>query len=1254
MGGFDFFREAVPRDTTTPWDEKRMLYQTPPCLFIVSMHRSGSSLLAGCLRALGVSLGDSLMPGNEYNPRGYFENNDIHAVHEQLLQQLGLRWDMVGRLPVDWLESEAAILATKRLSRILDNQFCGRGTWSVKDPRACRVLPLWQRLLADRSIPLCPILIVRHPEEVAASLNKRDGLDRETGRLLWLTYHREALSALRGVRHAIITYDQLLADPLSTLRSLDAFFSLELPLANSVERVLALINPGLRHNVIKEQPAVDPVADAYTWLYNTLSNRRIGGPGAAEEAGILKAADPSLATELPLAPVQPFAPAARLDASVVHGQAILTDILNMVGRYEQRERDDRLQRERAFLSSASNPLFTATYLPPSPTPGSGGDSTQYHVLIPDEWNEIRVDLPSALPLRSARLRVDPLVRQQGLVTLGALRLVHAATNDVLWAADKPSEFQTCQCNEQVCVLDDPDVVRLLCMGADAQIHLPALPELPDVPVRLILWIKASRDTYPLRDLLAAPGALRQQLQHAHDIGGQLQAEKNALADQVRDLTQQAQTAATDLEQARAASASLTEELDRIRREKIQAPAEQNLAQSLKGAQSRIQDLIQQVGNLETEVERVQAEKNEIADFGGQLMAEKKILSNQLHDLNQRAKTAEASAVQLTEELERVQAEKQRIADIGGQLQVEKNALADQVRDLTQQAQTAATDLESKRAEAEALAQELEHTRAEKNNIADIGGQLQAEKNALAEQVRELIQQVQTAATDLEGKGVEAATLAQELEQAQAEKDALDDQVRELTQQAQITATDLESKRAEADALIQELEQTQAEKNRIADIGGQLQAENNALDDQVRELTEQVQTAATDLEQERATAAQLAEELDRTRGELTQLSELLQASLGREESLTSCLQAAQADTQVAKQLRDRLNTLQEQFLSLTQEMEASLNREESLSKRAETLEADLATAQTRQQTLNQERDQARAELDRQTQRSAELEHALEGKQTEFTAALTKTKTYQAANEALSSRLLTAMRHITALERQDQAVRSLLQDKAKQLARHLGSPKYQLALQLLRSFEHSSRRMARAKADRKAFLEQQIALIKERGALDIAYYETNNPDVREQQFPPVEHYVRHGWTEGRSPKPGFDDALYLLDHPDIIESGLCPLAHALTQDGTTAQEKDSLAARFEQNGRSREFEVALVRQSGLFDDAYYAGQHPELAALTPDDRLRHYLTKGWKQGYRPNAWLAIPDMSSANGQEFSPLVQMLLHGFVPGTAGACPQG
>ncbi|MGD9610661.1 MAG: hypothetical protein AB7U59_14735, partial [Desulfovibrionaceae bacterium] len=489
---------------------------------------------------------------------------------------------------------------------------------------------------------------------------------------------------------------------------------------------------------------------------------------------------------------------------------------------------------------------------------------------------------------------------------------------------------------------------------------------------------------------------------------------------------------------------------------------------------------------------------------------------------------------------------------------------------------------------------------------------------------------------------------------QAERNALADQVRELTQLAQTTATDLESKRAEAEALAQELEQTQAEKNKIADIGGQLQAENNALADQVRELTQQVQTAATDLEQERATSAQLAEELDRTRGELTQISELLQASLGREESLTSCLQAAQADTQVAQQLRDRLNTLQEQFLSLTQEMEASLNREEILSKRAETMEADLATAQTRQQTLNQERDQARAELDRQTQRSAELEHALEGKQTEFTAALTKTKTYQAANEALSSRLLTAMRHITALERQDQAVRSLLQDKAKQLARHLGSPKYQLALQLLRCFENSPRRMARAKADRKAFLDQQIALIKERGALDTAYYETNNPDVREQHFPPVEHYVRHGWTEGRSPKPGFDDALYLLDHPDIIDSGLCPLAHALAQDGTKAQENDSLAARFEQNGRSREFEVALVRQSGLFDDAYYAAQHPEIAALAPDDRLRHYLTKGWKQGYRPNAWLAIPDMASANGQEFSPLVQMLLHGFVPGTAGACPQG
>ncbi len=41
------------------------------CLIILGMHRSGTSVLTGCLNLLGVNLGTSLMPASAANLSGY-------------------------------------------------------------------------------------------------------------------------------------------------------------------------------------------------------------------------------------------------------------------------------------------------------------------------------------------------------------------------------------------------------------------------------------------------------------------------------------------------------------------------------------------------------------------------------------------------------------------------------------------------------------------------------------------------------------------------------------------------------------------------------------------------------------------------------------------------------------------------------------------------------------------------------------------------------------------------------------------------------------------------------------------------------------------------------------------------------------------------------------------------------------------------------------------------------------------------------
>ncbi len=48
-----------------------------PVLIITGMHRSGTSLTAEFLQKISLDLGNNLLKGNYWNPKGYFEDIDF-------------------------------------------------------------------------------------------------------------------------------------------------------------------------------------------------------------------------------------------------------------------------------------------------------------------------------------------------------------------------------------------------------------------------------------------------------------------------------------------------------------------------------------------------------------------------------------------------------------------------------------------------------------------------------------------------------------------------------------------------------------------------------------------------------------------------------------------------------------------------------------------------------------------------------------------------------------------------------------------------------------------------------------------------------------------------------------------------------------------------------------------------------------------------------------------------------------------------
>lgn len=67
------------------------------------------------------------------------------------------------------------------------------------------------------------------------------------------------------------------------------------------------------------------------------------------------------------------------------------------------------------------------------------------------------------------------------------------------------------------------------------------------------------------------------------------------------------------------------------------------------------------------------------------------------------------------------------------------------------------------------------------------------------------------------------------------------------------------------------------------------------------------------------------------------------------------------------------------------------------------------------------------------------------------------------------------------------------------------------------------------------------IVESSLFDSRYYLLNNPDVEESGMDPLQHYLKYGGFEGRMPSEDFDSAFYLEEYDDVKASGMNPLLH-----------------------------------------------------------------------------------------------------------------
>lgn len=191
-------------------------------VLVAGHHRSGTSLLAQLLARAGLFMGERLMGATEANPHGHVEDLDVVEIHEQILADNGLTWQVDQEfVPAVNLDLEDRIRELVARRRQLDRP------WGVKDPRICLFLPLWKHVLPEARI----LITVRPPAACVDSMERRAARDLmeergdpahnwrfwtepDHGARLWLVHNRALVRAARAYTDDVIVigFDQLEAN----------------------------------------------------------------------------------------------------------------------------------------------------------------------------------------------------------------------------------------------------------------------------------------------------------------------------------------------------------------------------------------------------------------------------------------------------------------------------------------------------------------------------------------------------------------------------------------------------------------------------------------------------------------------------------------------------------------------------------------------------------------------------------------------------------------------------------------------------------------------------------------------------------------------------------------------------------------------------------------------------------------------------------------------------------------------------------
>ncbi len=238
------------------------------CLLVLGMHRSGTSAVTRILNLMGAELPKQLLgalPGNE---AGHWEPERLVLLHDQILAEAGSSWRDLRPLDLARLSADRLEYYKSTIQSIIQDEFGDAHVFVLKDPRICRFIPVYRAVLSELNVRINPIIMIRNPLEVSASLSARDKMPNAYGLLLWLRHCLDVEKHTRGMSRVFVGYDRVVNDIANVIVSLRESLG-HLPLLYNSSDVNNLVLPFIRRDLrhqISSSADVDQCLLTKTWI----------------------------------------------------------------------------------------------------------------------------------------------------------------------------------------------------------------------------------------------------------------------------------------------------------------------------------------------------------------------------------------------------------------------------------------------------------------------------------------------------------------------------------------------------------------------------------------------------------------------------------------------------------------------------------------------------------------------------------------------------------------------------------------------------------------------------------------------------------------------------------------------------------------------------------------------------------------------------------------------------------------------------